>query len=131
MRLLPWAGAHAVDPREKPWAGYNAKYLGVTLGMYASSSDLRTPAAAVGGSSLSRHTFGLAVDLNYTGNPFHGNAGKLAPEVVKRAIGLVTGTPVNVMTSLGDAKASYTALKAASDAFKTYFSYRDPANRAR
>jgi hypothetical protein len=108
----------------------NAQDLGRTLNMYASTSDLRQPAKAVGGTSLSMHTFGLAVDLNYKGNPFIGNAGKLAPDVIRRATGLVLGTPTEVTTNLGDAAASFTALKAASDALKTYLSYRDPANRA-
>ncbi len=114
-----------VNPSKK-----NAKDLGVDLNMYASTSDLRQPAKAVGGGSLSMHTFGLAVDLNYKGNPFIGNAGDAAPTVIRRATSLVTGTASNVTTSLGDAQASYTALDAASDAMKTYFSYRDPANLA-
>ena len=108
----------------------NAQDLGRTLNMYASTSDLRQPAKAVGGTSLSMHTFGLAVDLNYRGNPFVGNAGPLAPDVIRRATGLVLGTPTEVTTRLGDAAASFTALTAASDALKTYLSYRDPANRA-
>ncbi len=107
-----------------------AQDLGRTLNMYASTSDLRQPAKAVGGTSLSMHTFGLAVDLNYKGNPFIGNAGKFAPDVIRRATGLVLGTPTEVTTNPGDAAASFTALKAASDALKTYLSYRDPANRA-
>ena len=108
----------------------SAKDLGVALKMYASTSDLRQPAKAVGGGSLSMHTFGLAVDLNYKGNPFIGNAGAEAPDAIRRATSLVLGTATNVTTSLGDAKASFAALKAASDALKTYFSYRDRANLA-
>jgi hypothetical protein len=108
----------------------NSQDLGRALNLYASTSDLRQPAKAVGGTSLSMHTFGLAVDLNYKGNPFIGNAGKLAPAVIRRATGLVLGTPTEVTTGLGDAAASFTTLKAASDALKTYLSYRDPANRA-
>jgi hypothetical protein len=96
--------------------------------MYATTSDLRQPAKAVGGTSLSMHTFGLAVDLNYLGNPFIGNKGALAPTVIRRATGLVTGTPISVNTTLGDARTAFTALKAASEALTTYFSYRDAAN---
>ncbi|WP_152190253.1 M15 family metallopeptidase [Georgenia satyanarayanai] len=114
----------AVNPK-----GDDAKTLGATLGMYGTASDLRAPKNAVGGSSLSLHTFGLAVDLNYKGNPFLGNQGKTAPAVVARATSLVNGTSVDVLTDLGDAQASFTALKAANDALKTYFSYRDAANR--
>jgi hypothetical protein len=117
------------DPAVNP-TKLGAAKLGKTLGMYASTSDLRAPKKAIGGSSLSLHTFGLAVDLNYKGNPFLGNAGKTAPEVVKRATSLVNGTAVDVMTSLGDVRASYTALQAASAAMKTYFSYRDAGQQA-
>jgi hypothetical protein len=115
----------SINPDKK-----SATDLGVALNMYASTSDLRQPKKAVGGSSLSMHTFGLAVDLNYKGNPFIGNAGPAAPDAIRRATSLVLGTATNVTTPLGDAQASYTALKAASDALKTYFSYRDPANLA-
>ena len=93
-----------VNPDKK-----SATDLGVALKMYASTSDLRQPAKAIGGSSLSMHTFGLAVDLNYKGNPFIGNAGEAAPDAIRRATSLVHGTPTNVTTPLGDAKASYTA----------------------
>ncbi len=108
----------------------SAKDLGVALKMYASTSDLRQPAKAVGGNSLSMHTFGLAVDLNYKGNPYIGNAGAEAPDAIRRATSLVLGTGTNVTTSLGTAQESYTALEAASDALETYFSFRDPANLA-
>jgi hypothetical protein len=53
----------------------SAKDFGVALKMYASTSDLRQPAKAVGGGGPSMNTFGLAVDLNYKGNLFIGNAG--------------------------------------------------------
>jgi hypothetical protein len=118
------------DEKINPGKKKSAKDLGAALKMYASTSDLREPAKAVGGDSLSMHTFGLAVDLNYEGNPFIGNAGGAAPDAIWRATSLVLGTATNVTTSLGDPKASFTALKAASDALKTYFSYRDPANLA-
>jgi D-alanyl-D-alanine carboxypeptidase len=108
----------------------NAKDLGRSLGMYGSTSDLRPPAAAVGGTRLSLHTFGLAVDLNYTGNPFMGLAGNLAPDVVRRATSLVNGAAIDVMARTDDPKAAYGALRTASEALKTYLSYRDPANRA-
>src|SRR5436190_38384 len=98
--------------------------------MYGSTSDMRRPKAATGGSNLSMHTFGLAVDLNYTGNPFLGNAGRLAPDVVKRATSLVLGDPVDVMKYLGDVKEAYAALTRASAALKTYLSYRGSGNLA-
>jgi|GEM_PF-6761021 len=112
------------DPIVNP-RSLDAAALGKTLGMYASTSDLRSPMLAVGGSSLSMHSFGLAVDLNYTGNPFIGNAGKAAPDAIKRATSLVNNKPIDVLKSGG-----YATLKKASDALVTYFSYRDAANVA-
>ena len=126
-RLTRAEAALVADPTVNP--GKSApKELGTTLKMHASTSDLRQPAKAVGGNTLSMHTFGLAVDLNYKGNPFIGNAGPLAPEVIRRATSLVTGTATNVVTDLGDPKAAYATLKASSEALKTYLSYREPAN---
>ena len=115
-----------VGDREVNPAGLDAAALGKRLKMYASTSGLRKPALAVGGTSLSLHTFGLAVDLNYRGNPFIGNASELAPAVVRRATSLVNGTAIDVLTRLGGPKAAYATLKTASDALKTYFSYRHP-----
>jgi hypothetical protein len=96
--------------------------------MYASTSDMRRPKAATGGTNLSMHTFGLAVDLNYKGNPFLGNAGRLAPDIVKRATGLVLGNPIDLMKYIGEAKEAYATLTTASEALKTYLSYRDSGN---
>jgi hypothetical protein len=128
-RLAQAEAALVGDPKVNP-TKLDAAALGERLKMYASTSDLRKPKAAVGGSSLSLHTFGLAVDLNYSGNPFIGNASKLAPEVVRRATSLVNGTAIDVMTDIGDPKAAYATLRTASDALKAYFSYRDPAKLA-
>ncbi|HEY5979815.1 MAG TPA: hypothetical protein VIT41_09285 [Microlunatus sp.] len=126
-RLTQAESALVADAKINP-GKKSATDLGADLQMYASTSDLREPAKAVGGSSLSMHTFGLAVDLNYKGNPFIGNAGAAAPDAIRRATSLVLGTATEVGTSLGDAQASFTALKGASDALKTYFSFRDAAN---
>ena len=92
--------------------------------MYPSTSDLRAPAPAVGGSRLSLHTFGLAVDLNYEGNPFMGNAGPQSAKVIKRATGLVDNNPIDVTGPGLGTKEAFDVLKAASDALATYFSYR-------
>ncbi len=114
-----------INPSKK-----NAKDLGPDLKMYASTSDIRQPKKAVGGNSLSMHTFGLAVDLNYEGNPFIGNASDKAPNVIRRATSLVLGTATNITSNFGDSKAAYPIIEAASDAMETYFSYRDAANLA-
>jgi hypothetical protein len=109
--------------------GADAATLGGQLGMYPSTSDLRAPAPAVGGTSLSLHTFGLAVDLNYTGNPFMGNAGPASARVVKRATSLVNDSPVNITDAGLGTKEAFEVLKGASDALVTYFSYRSKENR--
>src|SRR5690606_13957151 len=105
-RLTQAEDALVADPAGNP-DGDDAKTRGATPGMYGTASGLRRPKNAVGGSSLSLHTFGPAVDLNCKGNPFLGNQGKTAPDVVARATSLVTGTAVDVLTPLGDAQASY------------------------
>jgi hypothetical protein len=53
--------------------------------------EARIPKSATGGTSLSMHVFGLAVDLNYEGNPFVGNASKGVFGVAMRATSLVDG----------------------------------------
>lgn len=104
--------------------------LGKKLGMADHASDMRVPKAAVGGTSISMHTFGLAVDLNYAGNPYLGNADKkVGRAVIKRASGLVGNAPVDILTSLGSAKQSFDKLTAASSALVTYLSFRKDENR--
>jgi hypothetical protein len=125
-RLTQAETALVADPKVNP-DQVKAAELGEKLGMYASTSDLRRPKAATGGSNLSMHTFGLAVDLNYKGNPFLGNASRRAPDIVKRATGLVEGQPVDLMKYIGEPKEAYATLKSASAALQTYLSYQDPA----
>jgi hypothetical protein len=121
-RLARAESALVADPKVNP-DKLAAAALGEKLKMYASTSDMRRPKAATGGTNLSMHTFGLAVDLNYKGNPFFGNAGRLAPDIVKRATGLVLGNPIDLMKPIGDTEAAFTTLTAASEALKTYLSY--------
>jgi hypothetical protein len=94
------------------------------LGMDPSASSIRAPAPAVGGKSLSMHTFGLAVDLNYAGNPFIGNESSEAATVIKRATSLVLNSPVDVTGKGLSTKEAFAVLKGASEALATYFSYR-------
>ena len=126
-RLTRAEAAVVGDPAVNP-DKLNAAALGAKLKMYPSTSDMRPPKAATGGTKLSMHTFGLAVDLNYTGNPFVGNAGKLVPEIVQRATGLVLGTRIDLLTHIGEAREAYDTLAKASAALKTYLAYRDSAN---
>jgi hypothetical protein len=118
--------------------GQSAADLGKTLGMYKSSSDLRTPKAATGGTQLSLHTFGLAVDLNYAGNPFVGNKkpdsdkrtdttmAARTPRLVERAMWLLKGRAFDVESAgvvprkAKDVGAAWDAHREASDALVAY-----------
>lgn len=103
--------------------------LGTELGMYSAGS-MRKPKPAAGGSRMSLHTFGLAVDLNYRGNPFVGLSGKkITSRIVKRATSLVDGSPIELMEPLAR-DVAYATLTRASKALSTYLSYRTPGNRA-
>lgn len=128
------------DTKTNP-KGLAAKDLGTQLGMYPSVSDVRAPKAATGGTKLSLHTFGLAVDLNYAGNVFIGNkdpddtkdAAKKAkmmaartPRLVERAMWLVKGKSFNVEAAdavprkAKDVSKAWDAHREASDALVTY-----------
>jgi hypothetical protein len=82
-----------------------ARYLGKSLseiagllGMY-DIAGLRQPKAATGGTRPTMHAYGMAVDINYGGNPFMGQDnkkhtnywGNRDDEMIRRATLLVTG----------------------------------------
>lgn len=117
------------DPTTNP-DGLDAVALGKQLGMSPRASDMRIPKAAVGGTSISMHTFGLAVDLNYAGNPYLALNGRTAPDVILRASSLVNNAPVDVGKHIGGTKEAYDKMTAASRALATYLSFKDEANRA-
>jgi hypothetical protein len=116
-RLRRAEAALVADPTVNP-KQLDAAGLGKAL-LY-SVADMRVPKAATGGTSLSMHVFGLAVDLNYRGNPFVGNASKGVYAVVKRATSLVDGTPIDIGTHLGKAGKAFDTLSSASHALRTY-----------
>jgi hypothetical protein len=53
---------------------------------------LRPPKLATGGERPSLHCYGLAVDINYSGNPFIGLHGAAVPKMIERATLLMRGT---------------------------------------
>jgi len=53
---------------------------------------LRPPKHATGGERPSLHCYGLAVDINYSGNPFVGLHGAAVPKMIERATLLMRGT---------------------------------------
>jgi hypothetical protein len=108
----------------------DAKALGQRLNMSPHASDMRRIVAAVGGSSVSMHTFGLAVDLNYAGNPYLGLNGRAVVAPIMRATSLVTGTPVDILATVEDPRTAYAVVTGASTALKTYLSFAEPGNAA-
>lgn len=52
---------------------------------------LRPPKLATGGERPSLHCYGLAVDINYSGNPFVGLHGAAVPKMIERATLLMRG----------------------------------------
>jgi hypothetical protein len=57
--------------------------IATTIGLY-SISGRRAPGNAVGGSALSNHSYGIAIDVNYRGNPFVGRSTRVG-EIFNRA----------------------------------------------
>ncbi len=53
---------------------------------------LRPPKLATGGERPSLHCYGLAVDINYSGNPFVGLNSAAVPKMIERATLLMRGT---------------------------------------
>ena len=96
-------------------------------------NGLRPPKAATGGERPSMHCYGLAVDINYYGNPFVGlSGGGASPAVrmIKHATQLISGQEVNTRQSAKslDATAAgemWDKLRGASDDLKTYLNLRD------
>jgi hypothetical protein len=112
-----------------------------------SLNGLRRPKKATGGSLPSYHCFGLAVDINYAGNPFVGQtggsnkaAGDAAADVVKHATLLMTGTAANIRAAPGGgrkqsaeerAAAQWDRLDAQSEAVRAYLSLTESELAAR
>jgi Domain of unknown function (DUF4157) len=76
--------------------GLSPKQVAAALGVYA-IVGLRPPKKATGGEHPSMHCFGMAVDINYRGNPFVGMKSTHAVVgVTERATLLLTGNAVSV-----------------------------------
>jgi hypothetical protein len=104
---------------------------------------LRRPKKATGGTLPSYHCFGLAVDINYKGNPFVGQsrgskatkaAGDAAADVVRYATLLMSGTEGNIRADPASRKKAtktelageqWERLHSQSDAVKAYLSLTD------
>ncbi len=126
-RLTQAESALVADAKVNP-GHLDAAGLGATL--IHSVADMRLPKSATGGTSLSMHVFGLAVDLNYTENPFVGNVSTAVFDVISRATSLVDGTAVNIRPKLGSAGAAFDTLSGASKALSTYLSFAGAGDTA-
>jgi Domain of unknown function (DUF4157) len=72
------------------------KEVAKAVGVY-SIVGLRPPKKATGGSHPSMHCFGMAIDINYRGNPFVGQKSDSAVVgATERATLLINGTAVNI-----------------------------------
>jgi len=96
------------------------------IGIY-SIKGLRKPRTAVSGSKISYHAFGLAIDINYRGNPFIARS-QIVAQIIKRATLLILKKEINIRKS---PPSRYTIpqlvghYKKASDALKRYFNFRN------
>jgi hypothetical protein len=120
--------------KKKPAFSSKREYAN-SVGLY-SANGLRLPSNATGGELPSMHCYGLAVDLNYKGNPFvgfHTKVDKTAEEVINHATLLITGKEMNVKespekdnpkkgTKRKSALEMWDILHKESEALKTYFS---------
>src|SRR5262249_46377016 len=93
------------------------------FGLY-SIAGLRRPKKATGGTLPSYHCFGLAVDINYKGNPFVGRAdkqGAALEEIVKRATLVMEGQAEALRTNAADDPGmQWERLYRQSDALRNY-----------
>lgn len=97
--------------------------IATEIGLY-SMSGRRAVRNAVGGSKLSFHSFGLAIDVNYRGNPFIGRSTEVA-QIIDRIFQFMTGNAFNIRTrQRGTPEEIRSRLETVSDAFANYFRMR-------
>lgn len=94
------------------------------IGLY-SISGLRSPANAVGGRRISNHAFGIAIDVNYSGNPFIGRSAR-TDQIIARAIQFMTGTTLHIgQAQPGNLLQIRQRYEDASNAIRRYFAMRN------
>jgi hypothetical protein len=59
-------------------------------------NGLRQPKPAAGGSFVSTHCYGLAIDINFEGNPFIGLNCKNIDKIINRATKLILGKEISI-----------------------------------
>jgi hypothetical protein len=94
------------------------------IGLY-SISGRRAPANAVGGSALSNHAYGLAIDVNYRGNPFIGRSAQV-DTILNRASQFMLGQEFHIrQQQTGTVEEIRARYEEASNALSAYFALRD------
>jgi hypothetical protein len=94
------------------------------IGLY-SISGLRAPRNSVGGNSITNHAYGIAIDVNYRGNPFIGRSAAV-DEIIARATELMRGTAFHIRVRQGGTLEEIRArFEDASNALRDYFNMRN------
>lgn len=94
------------------------------IGLY-SISGRRVPGTAVGGARISNHAFGLAIDVNYRGNPFIARSATV-DDIIARATEFVLGDEIRIRRRQPDTTEEIRArYERASDALRSYFAMRE------
>jgi hypothetical protein len=94
------------------------------IGLY-SISGRRPPGNAVGGSTLSNHAYGLAIDVNYRGNPFIGRSARV-DQILNRATELMLDQQFHIrQQQTGTPEEIRSRYEEASNALRDYFGLRD------
>lgn len=106
------------------------EYPGETDAQIASNIGLNTISGkrpirnAVGGSRLSNHSYGIAIDVNYSANPFIGRSDSVN-NIINRISQLMTGNNFEIRTvQAGTNEEIRARFSEASQAFADYFNMR-------
>jgi hypothetical protein len=115
-------------------SGLSDTQIAQRVGLY-SIDGRRPPGIAVCGSRISYHAFGLAIDINYRGNPFIGRIENAfgrseTARIIQRATNFILGRRINIRAlsrnlMLEEVRNTY---QEASDALRAYFGFRDDRN---
>jgi len=92
------------------------------IGLY-SISGRRNPRNAVGGNSITNHAYGLAIDVNYRGNPFIGRSAEV-DEILNRVSQLILGREFHIrQQQTGTAEEIRANYAEVSQALQRYFRF--------
>ena len=105
-------------------SGQSDSDIATSIGLY-SISGRRTPADSVGGSRISNHAFGIAIDVNYRGNPFIGRS-EAVDQLLNRASQFMLDEEFHIrQAQAGNVEAIRARYERASNALRAYFALRD------